>query len=125
MNGQYAPPVTPMDIEKRMLRLVEANIQATQWLQEAEGEHAERVAQFEIAKARAYLKTFIPEDQKGWTEGRRAAFAADSTADLRMDLAAAESKRSSARARVKAVQTEIDLVRSISASVRNSMELGS
>lgn len=122
MTTTYEPPLTPVQVEQRLLDLVQQNLRAYQDLRDAEHAYEVAKAEHQIAYAKARLETYA--DHKDWNVGRRDDVATVATEDLRLRLAAAEAVVKSARAKAAAVRTQADLVRSIGLSVRTSMEVG-
>ncbi|MFE5369204.1 hypothetical protein [Streptomyces mirabilis] len=122
MTEAYAPPLTPVQVEAKLLDLVQQNLRAYQDLREAEHNYESAKARHQIAAARARLATYA--DHKDWTVGRRDDVAMVETEGLRLELAGAEAVVKSARAKASAVRTQADLIRSIGLSVRTSMEVG-
>lgn len=121
-TAMYEPPLTPVQVEHKLLELVQHNQRAYQDLRDAEHAYEAVKAEHQIAYAKARLATYA--EHKDWTVGRRDDYATAATEDLRLQLAGAEAVVKSARAKAAAVRTQADLVRSIGLSVRTSMEVG-
>ena len=116
---------TPVSVEQELIRLRNANKEAYDWLRQSEATFEAALADYEIGRERAFLETFssqISHDEK-WTEARRKAYAMDAVAEQRLALAAATSTVRAARAKVAAVKTDVDIVRSVGTSVRTSFNL--
>ena len=121
-TATYDPPLTPVQVERKLLELIQSNQRAYVDLRDAEHAYEVAKAEHQIAYARARLDTY--GDHKDWTVGRRDDVATVATEDLRLKLAAAEAVVKSARAKASAVKVQADLVRSIGLSVRTSMAVG-
>lgn len=119
MTTTYEPPLTPVQVEQKLLDLVQQNLRAYQDLRDAEHNYEALKAEFQIAYARARLATYA--DNASWTVGRRDDVATVETEDLRLQLAGAEAVVKAARAKASAVRVQSDLIRSIGLSVRVSM----
>lgn len=125
-EDRYTPPVTPVEIEHRMLKLMQSNATAYQMLRDAETEYARLKTPLGLARARARFeaKRKATEGEK-WNEGDREAYVLQQTEQLQLEWDLAELKVKAAKSMVAQVSNEMELIRSLSASVRNSMNLGS
>ena len=126
MAEQYKPPVTPVEIEHRMIALMRSNAAAFEALREAEEEYAKLKTPRAVAMARARGRAtdLAKDDDRKWNEADREAFVLLETEDLQVAWDMAELKVKSAKSLVAQVANELELIRSLSASVRNSMQMG-
>jgi hypothetical protein len=108
--------VTPHDIEGELLRL-------TAVLEERTAEFAvllRRAAEAEVAYKIGYAQSLLMAD--GTVQARESRATLD-TAGLLEDRRIAEALAESCRESIRSTRTQLDAVRSISASVRSAMEL--
>lgn len=126
MPEQYRPPVTPVEIEHRMIGLMRSNAEAYTALREAEAEYARLKTPRAVAMARARGEATAKarDDDMKWNEADREAFVLLKTEEIQVAWDMAELKVKSAKALVAQVANELELIRSLSASVRNSMQMG-
>lgn len=118
--------ITPANVEARLLELSGQVAEAYEWLRQVDANYGKLKATYEIEFARAYLAT---ADQYGptgkpLTVADREKTAIVATENLRFDLAAEETKAKAARSRVDELRVLTDIARSVSASVRLSIEAG-
>ena len=113
--------VTPAQIEKRLYDLSKAVDGAHEFLAEAESEYQEIKAEFEIAMAKSRIKNSHPDMKMTVALGEATALVEN--ADRRRELAKTEAKVKAAKENSNRLRTQVDIARSISVSVRTSMEI--
>jgi len=117
--------VTPQQIESRLYVLSKEVDEAHQGLVEAERDFHLGTAQYEIAMARSRI-TFASKSSptgKNYTVGEREDMAIIENSNLHFQIATVEAQVKAARANVQRLKTQVEIARSMSASVRSSMEL--
>lgn len=114
-------PISPMQIEKRLADLSRDIDESHKDLVNAEQVYHTTKASLEIAMARARMSRSHPDMKL--TSVQREDEALIQNADAFMELAIAEAQVKAARANVNRIRTQVDIARSISVSVRSSLEL--
>lgn len=109
-----------------MIKLMRANADAFEALRAAESEYAHLKTPRAVAMARARGRAteIAKDDDRKWNEADREAFVLLETEELQIAWDMAELKVKSAKALIQQVANELELIRSLSASVRNSMQMG-
>ena len=117
--------VTPQQIESRLYTLSKEVDQAHQDLVEAEREFHETTAYYEVdmARSRIMLASKSAPNGKNYTVGEREDMALIENAETHFKIATVEARVKAARANVSRLKTQVEIARSMSASVRSSMEL--
>jgi multidrug efflux pump subunit AcrA (membrane-fusion protein) len=117
--------VTPQQIESRLYTLSKEVDQAHQDLVEAEREFHETTAYYEVdmARSRILLASKSAPNGKNYTVGEREDMALIENAETHFKIATVEAQVKAARANVSRLKTQVEIARSMSASVRSSMEL--
>lgn len=113
--------LTPMQVEKRLVDLTREVDEAHNDLIDAEQVYHSTKATLEIAMARSRMAVSHPDFKL--TSVQREDQALIDNADQHMALAYAEAAVKAARANANRIRTQVDIARSISVSVRASMEL--
>ena len=113
--------LTPMQVEKRLLDLSKEIDEAHQDLIRCEHTYHSAKATYEIEMARSRMAVSHPDHKL--TSAQREDMALIENAKLHVDIAIAESSVKAARANANRIRTQVDIARSISVSVRASMEL--
>jgi hypothetical protein len=113
--------LTPMQVERRLLDLSKEIDEAHQDLINAENTYHIRKSGFEILMARSRMSVSHPDHKL--TSVQREDQALLENAEAHMNLAMAEAEVKAARANANRIRTQVDIARSISVSVRSSMEL--
>jgi len=113
--------LTPMQVEKRLLDLSKEIDEAHQDLVGCEHVYHTAKASLEISMARSRMAVAHPDFKL--TSVQRDDQALIENAELHMNLSIAESAVKAARANANRIRTQVDIARSISVSVRASMEL--
>lgn len=113
--------LTPMQVEKRLLDLSKEIDEAHQDLVACEHAYHTAKASLEISMARSRMSVAHPDHKL--TSTQRDDVALIENAELHMNLSVAESSVKAARANANRIRTQVDIARSISVSVRASMEL--
>jgi hypothetical protein len=117
--------VTPQQIESRLYTLSKDVDQAHQDLVEAELEFHKGTAEYEVAMARSRIG-FAGKSSPGgrnYTVAEREDMAVIENEQAHYLIAITEAKVKAARANVNRLKTQVEIARSMSASVRSSMEL--
>lgn len=114
-------PSTPIDIEVRLVKLDKALDAAVHELDEAEYEYHENKTRFEIGMAAARIALIDKSAKMTVSEKEDRALLANQEAFS--DLGIAEARVKASRACVNKLRTQVDIVRSMGASMRASMEL--
>lgn len=113
--------LTPMQVERRLLDLsAEIDVAHTELI-EAEQVYHTAKASLEISMARARMSVSHPDMKL--TSVQREDEALIQNAEQHMNLAMAEAQVKAARANSNRIRTQVDIARSISVSVRASMEI--
>lgn len=113
--------ITPAIIERRLKELSGEVDEVQQELIVAEEVYTTTKAKYEISMARSRMNKSHPDFKL--TAVQREDQALLDNAELHMELAIAEAKVKAARANASKIKTQVDIARSISVSVRASMEL--
>ena len=118
-------PVTPAEVERKMIQLSGQLDICQQDLERAEKNYADLKAQHEIglAKSRINLASKKNEAGKALTATEKDDFALIENEDTHLLLASAEALVKASRANASRLKTQVDLARSIGSSVRSSMEI--
>lgn len=117
--------VTPQQIESRLYTLSKDVDQAHQDLVEAELEFHKGTAEYEVAMARSRMSLAGKSSPGGrnYTVAEREDMAVIENEQFHYAIAITEAKVKAARANVNRLKTQVEIARSMSASVRSSMEL--
>jgi hypothetical protein len=117
--------VTPQQIESRLYALSKEVDEAHEGLVTAEREFHQSTAEYEIAIARTRISLASKSSPTGknYTVGEREDMAIIENADQHFKIAVMEAQVKAARANVQRLKTQVEIARSMSASVRSSMEL--
>jgi len=117
--------VTPAQIEKRLYELSKEVDQAHDALVECESAFHGGTAQYEVAmaKSRMALAGKSSPGGRNYTVGEREDIAVIENEELHYQLAIKEAQVKAARANVNRLKTQVEIARSMSASVRSSMDL--
>jgi hypothetical protein len=126
MADIYRPPVTPAEIELRLIEFMKANSSAYEWLEKSELEIAKLEVAYEVAKAKGYIDCdgLTNLEGKPWTVDRVKAQVTSDTAEQALALRIAEANLKAAKSRCKRIENDLEALRSLSASIRNSLSLG-
>ena len=117
--------VTPQQIESRLYTLSKEVDEAHQGLVDTEREFHELTAYYEVdmARSRILLASKSSPTGKNYTVGEREDMALVENAEAHFKIATIEAQVKAARANVQRLKTQVEIARSMSASVRSSMEL--
>jgi multidrug efflux pump subunit AcrA (membrane-fusion protein) len=117
--------VTPQQIESRLYALSKEVDEAHQGLVDTEREFHELTAYYEVdmARSRILLASKSSPTGKNYTVGEREDMALVENAETHFKIATIEAQVKAARANVQRLKTQVEIARSMSASVRSSMEL--
>jgi alkylation response protein AidB-like acyl-CoA dehydrogenase len=117
--------VTPQQIESRLYALSKEVDEAHQGLVDTEREFHQTTAEYEIAMARTRISLASKSSPTGknYTVGEREDMAIIENSDQHFKMATMEAQVKAARANVQRLKTQVEIARSMSASVRSSMEL--
>lgn len=113
--------ITPMQIEKRLTDLSREIEEAHNQLVSAEQTYHMTKAELEIAMARSRMAVAHPDHKL--TSVQREDMALLENSEAHMNLAIAEAQVKAARANNNRIRTQVDIARSISVSVRSSLDL--
>ena len=113
--------LTPMQVEKRLLDLSKEIDDSHNNLMATESKYHIAKAKYEIDMARSRMNKSHPDFKL--TAVQREDDALLDNAEQHMNLAIAEAEVKAARANVQRIRTQVDIARSISVSVRASMEI--
>ena len=113
--------LTPMQVEKRLIDLSKEIDDAHKDLINAEQVYHTAKASLEIAMARSRMSVSHPDHKL--TSVQREDQALIENAEAHMSLAVAEAQVKASRANANRIRTQVDIARSISVSVRSSMEM--
>ena len=113
--------ITPQQVEQRLYQLSKEVDEIQNELIVAEEIYTTIKAKYEIAMARSRMNKSHPDFKL--TVVQREDQALLDNADLHMEVAISEAKVKAARANAAKIKTQVDIARSISVSVRSSMEL--
>lgn len=117
--------VTPAQIEKRLYDLSKEVDQAHDALVACESDFHNRTAEYEVAmaKSRMALAGKSSPGGRNFTVGEREDMAVIENEAAHYALAIVEAQVKAARANVNRLKTQVEIARSMSASVRSSMDL--
>jgi len=113
--------LTPMQVEKRLLDLSKEIDEAHQELVNCEQVYHTAKASLEISMARSRMNASHPDFKL--TSVQREDQALLENSEQHMNLAIAEAQVKAARGNNNRIRTQVDIARSISVSVRSSMEI--
>ena len=113
--------ITPMEVEKRLMSLSKEIDSIHQDLITAESKYHTSKASLEVAMARSRMSVSHPDHKL--TSTMREDMALLENADLHLAVAIAEAEVKACRANSNRVRTQVDIARSISVSVRASLEI--
>ena len=113
--------ITPAMVEKRLHSLSKEIDEAHYILIGVESRYNATRGQYEVAMARSRMNKSHPDFKL--TAVQRDDDALLDNAEAHMNLAIAEAEVKAARANVQRIRTQVDIARSISVSVRASMEI--
>lgn len=113
--------LTPSQVERRLLDLSKEIDDSHNNLVASESKYHVAKAAYEIAMARSRMNKSHPDFKL--TVVQREDEALLDNADKHMELAIAEAEVKAARGNVQRIRTQVDIARSISVSVRASMEI--
>ena len=113
--------ITPVQIEKRLVELSKEIDQAHVDLEEAENEYHQSVAQYEVAMAKSRIKNSQIDMKMTAVMREDQALIENETLHNRVALAEAQVK--ACRANANRLRTQVDITRSVSSSVKASLEL--
>ena len=117
-------PLTPVDIETRLRKLVNDLGIATVMLREARDAEVEAKHAWARARRRAMLSRECPKVERGgYTTAERDAWCDDQVADLAFAHDKATVVRESAQDHLRTLREQAEIVRSLGASVRQAYEL--
>lgn len=109
-----------MEVEDRLLALSEALDDAQESLSAAEARYVTAKSAFELAMARARVEATA---HRSWTVQEREDRALLACVDERADLDAADIMVRGHKGNVFRLRTQVDIARSLAASVRSSIEM--
>lgn len=117
--------VTPQQIESRLYALSKEVDEAHEGLVACESAFHAGTAQYEVAmaKSRIALAGKSSPGGRNFTVGEREDMAIIENEAKHYELAVVEAQVKAARANVQRLKTQVEIARSMSASVRSSMEL--
>lgn len=117
--------VTPQQIESRLYTLSKEVDQAHEDLVNAELDFHSGVADYEVAMARSRISLAGKTSPGGrnYTVAEREDMAVIENEQKHYAIAVIEARVKAARANVSRLKTQVEIARSMSASVRSSMEL--
>jgi hypothetical protein len=117
--------VTPAQIEARLYALSKEIDEGHEILVNTEREFHQTTAEYEVAMARTRISLASKSSPTGknYTVGEREDIAIIENADQHFKIATIEAQVKAARANVQRLKTQVEIARSMSASVRTSMEL--
>ena len=113
--------VTPMQIEKRLTDLSRDIDESHKNLIAAEQNYHTAKAALEIAMARSRMAVAHPDHKL--TSVQREDMALIENSEAHMNLAIAEAQVKAARANANRIRTQVDIARSVSVSVRTSLDM--
>lgn len=113
--------LTPQQVERRLLDLSKEIDESHKELMACESTFHVAKASYEIAMARSRMNKSHPDFKL--TAVQREDEALIDNAETHMNLAIAEASVKAARANVQRIRTQVDIARSISVSVRASLEI--
>jgi multidrug efflux pump subunit AcrA (membrane-fusion protein) len=117
--------VTPAQIEARLYTLSKEIDEGHENLVNTEREFHQTTAEYEVAMARTRISLASKSSPTGknYTVGEREDMAVIENAEQHFKIATIEAQVKAARANVQRLKTQVEIARSMSASVRSSMEL--
>jgi alkylation response protein AidB-like acyl-CoA dehydrogenase len=117
--------VTPQQIEARLYALSKEVDEGHENLVQAEQAFHQMTAEYEVAMARSRISWASKSSPTGknYTVGEREDMAIIENADQHFMIATVEAQVKAARANVQRLKTQVEIARSMSASVRSSMDL--
>jgi hypothetical protein len=117
--------VTPQQIEARLYALSKEVDEGHENLVQAEQAFHQMTAEYEVAMARSRISWASKSSPTGknYTVGEREDMAIIENAEQHFMIATVEAQVKAARANVQRLKTQVEIARSMSASVRSSMEL--
>lgn len=117
--------VTPQQIESRLYALSKEVDEAHQDLVDAELEFHKGTAEYEVAMAKTRISLAGKSSPSGrnYTVAEREDMAVIENQEQHFAMAVHEAQVKAARANVSRLKTQVEIARSMSASVRSSMEL--
>jgi hypothetical protein len=117
--------VTPQQIEARLYALSKEVDEGHENLVQAEQSFHQMTAEYEVAMARSRISWASKSSPTGknYTVGEREDMAIIENAEQHFMIATVEAQVKAARANVQRLKTQVEIARSMSASVRSSMEL--
>ena len=117
--------VTPAQIEARLYALSKEIDEGHEILVNTEREFHQTTAEYEVAMARTRISLASKSSPTGknYTVGEREDIAIIENADQHFRIATVEAQVKAARANVSRLKTQVEIARSMSASVRSSMDL--
>jgi hypothetical protein len=117
--------VTPQQIEARLYALSKEVDEGHESLVQAEQAFHQMTAEYEVAMARSRISWASKSSPTGknYTVGEREDMAIIENAEQHFMIATVEAQVKAARANVQRLKTQVEIARSMSASVRSSMEL--
>ena len=113
--------LTPQQVERRLLDLSKEIDDSHKDLISAEQTYHVAKASYEISMARSRMNKSHPDFKL--TAVQREDEALIDNAEAHMNLSIAEATVKAARANVQRIRTQVDIARSISVSVRSSLEI--
>jgi hypothetical protein len=113
--------VTPAQVEKRLYDLSKLVDEAHEYFATTEHKYQSTKAEYEIAMAKSKIKNSHPDLKMTVALGEATAIVENQ--DLRRALAIAEAEVKAAKENSNRIRTQVDIARSISVSVRASMEV--
>lgn len=113
--------VTPAQVEKRLYDLSKLVDEAHEYFASSEHRYQTTKADFEIAMAKSKIKNSHPDLKMTVALGEATALVEN--ADLRRALAISEAEVRASKENSNRIRTQVDIARSISVSVRASMEI--
>ena len=117
--------VTPQQIEARLYALSKEVDEGHENLVQAEQAFHQMTAEYEVAMARSRISWASKSSPTGknYTVGEREDMAIIENAEQHFMIATVEAQVKAARANVQRLKTQVEIARSMSASVRSSMDL--
>ena len=113
--------ITPQKVEARLYELSQEIDQAHKELVDDEAEYHRLTALYEVGLAKTRIK-YAQSDMK-MTATMREDFALIENSELHHAVALIEARVKASRANVQRIRTQVDIARSISVSVRASVEI--
>lgn len=113
--------ITPMQVEEKLIALSKEIDSVHHDLTVAESKYHTSKASLEVAMARSRMSVSHPDHKL--TSTQREDMALLENAELHMQVAIAEAEVKASRANSNRVRTQVDIARSISVSVRASLEI--